>query len=90
MPLAIEAFGHIVETGQQLLDQMATSVTRRHGGEAFSQKGVVFERLRENLSVALQMAISRWVLTAVRRADDNPRVSSIARGEEQHNQRPRR
>lgn len=40
-----------------------------------SRKGVDLERLRQNLSVVLQVARSRWVLTGVRQANDNPRAA---------------
>lgn len=57
--LAVEASGRTGEAGQRLLDQVATIVPSRQGGGPFSRKGVMLERLRQTLSVAVQVALSR-------------------------------
>lgn len=70
-----KTLGHIVETKQQLLIQVATRVARQPEGRAFSWKRVGLERLRKTSSVVRQFATSQRVLTDLRPANDNPRVS---------------
>lgn len=82
VPLAVRAFGRFGADGEQLLNNIATSAAGKRGEGKLVRKGMILEMLRQNVSVALQTAISRQVIGVVRRANVSRHASVNRNGQD--------
>lgn len=59
--IAVELFISLAQVGEELVQQVATSVVRDEEGEGLPGKGVLVERIRRMISVTTQVAIATKV-----------------------------
>lgn len=67
--LAVESFGRLGRNGEEILEQLATSVVRGEEGAGKMRKGVSMECIKQVISVIVQVAISGTGATVPTRSD---------------------